>query len=74
VAVGGGAYAGATLPANSVGPKQLKKHSVTPSKVAPKTIKLFKAHAGAPGKSGTARAYAYVKHGVSPTFDAARTR
>ena len=49
IALGGGAYAATSLPSNSVGPKQLKDKAVTPPKVAPKTIKLFKGQRGAPG-------------------------
>lgn len=78
VALSGGAYAAFKLPANSVGSKQLKSHAVTPVKVAPKTIKLFKGQTGAPGKPGSARAYAYVMHGTNsnpgPRFDPARTK
>src|SRR5262245_16523162 len=62
VALGGVSYAAAVLPANSVGPKQLRKGAVTasklrkaavtPSKIAPKTITLFKGEKGAPGAKG----------------------
>ena len=52
VALGGGAYAAATLPDNSVGSKQLRKAAVTPPKVAPKTIKLFKGQRGLQGLRG----------------------
>jgi hypothetical protein len=52
VALGGGAYAAFTLPANSVGSRQLKNSAVTPKKVARATIKLFKGQTGAPGPKG----------------------
>lgn len=52
IALGGGAYAASSLPASSVGAKQLKKGSVTPSKVAPSTVALFKGKKGATGSTG----------------------
>lgn len=52
VALGGGAYAAFTLPANSVGSRQLENGSVTPKKVARATIRLFKGQKGAPGPKG----------------------
>ena len=52
LALGGGAYAAFTLPANSVGSKQLRKRAVTPSKVAPATIELFKGEKGPKGDTG----------------------
>jgi hypothetical protein len=52
VALGGGAYAAITLPANSVGSRQLKNGAVTPRKVARATIKLFEGQKGAPGPKG----------------------
>ena len=52
VALGGGAYAVVTLPANSVGSRQLKNSAVTPKKVARATIKLFKGQKGARGPKG----------------------
>ncbi|MEA2272258.1 MAG: hypothetical protein QOI98_966 [Solirubrobacteraceae bacterium] len=65
VALGGTSYAVSQLPANSVGTKQLKDHSVTPRKVAPKTVQLLKG----------VRAYAYVKAGFPhPTLEPARTK
>jgi hypothetical protein len=51
-ALGGGAYAAATLPANSVGSRQLKAKSVTPRKVAPATVQLFRGRAGDRGPRG----------------------
>jgi hypothetical protein len=56
--LGGGAYAAFKLPANSVGTKQIKNKAVTPGKVAPASIALFKGRkgdtgaAGAPGPQG----------------------
>ncbi len=46
---GGAAYAAIHLPKNSVGPKQLRKHSITPQKLAKATRQQF---AGAPGPQG----------------------
>jgi hypothetical protein len=47
-----GAYAAVKLPANSVGAKQLKNKAVTPTKVAPATLRLFKGQKGEPGARG----------------------
>jgi len=56
VLLGGGAYAATKLPNNSVGSAQLKNKAVIPSKVAPKTVRLFKGQNGAPGATNvTAR-------------------
>src|SRR3954468_7443331 len=52
VALGGGAYAALKLPKNSVGAKQIRKHAVTPSKVAPSTARRFKGAKGDPGTPG----------------------
>lgn len=52
VALGGTGYAAFSLPKNSVGTKQLKKKAVTPAKIAPKTIALFKGQRGNPGQQG----------------------
>jgi hypothetical protein len=52
VALGGGAYAAIKLPANSVGSKQIKKRAVTPAKVSPGTVALFKGQKGAVGPKG----------------------
>lgn len=52
VSLGGGAYAAVTLPKNSVGTKQLKNKAVTPTKVAPRTLALFKGHKGDTGPQG----------------------
>ena len=52
LALGGSAYAAFTLPAHSVGSRQLKNHAVTPKKVARATIKLFKGQRGARGPQG----------------------
>ena len=52
LALGGGAYAAVKLPRNSVGPKQLKNKAVTPKKVAPATVRLFKGQKGDPGAPG----------------------
>ena len=42
VALGGAGYAATTLPRNSVGAAQLKKHSVTQSKLASTLLKALK--------------------------------
>ena len=52
IALGGGAYAAIKLPANSVGTKQIRKAAVTPSKVAPSAIALFKGRKGDKGDAG----------------------
>ena len=52
LALGGGAYAALKLPANSVGSKQLRKRAVTPTKVAPATVALFKGQKGDKGDKG----------------------
>lgn len=52
VSLGGVSYAAGVLPKNSVGSKQLRKAAVKPSKVAPRTIALFKGQKGAPGARG----------------------
>jgi hypothetical protein len=52
IALGGSAYAATRLPANSVGPAQLKNRAVTPTKVARKTIALFRGQQGATGARG----------------------
>jgi hypothetical protein len=52
VALGGTSYAAFTLPTNSVGAKQLKNKAVTPAKVAPMTIALFKGQKGDKGDAG----------------------
>ncbi|MEA2448099.1 MAG: hypothetical protein QOG63_31 [Thermoleophilaceae bacterium] len=52
VALGGGAYAALKLPKGSVGAKQLKKHAVTPPKLAKSTVKKLKGATGPPGTPG----------------------
>src|SRR3954471_19798162 len=52
VALGGGAYAALKLPKHSVGSKQLKKHAVTPPKLAKSTVKKLKGVPGPPGEPG----------------------
>jgi len=52
VALGGGAYAAIKVPKNSVGTRQIKNKAVTPAKVAPKTIALFKGEKGDRGPQG----------------------
>jgi hypothetical protein len=52
LALGGGAYAAIRLPAKSVGARQLRRHAVTPSKVAKSTVHLFKGRKGARGPRG----------------------
>lgn len=52
VAIGGTSYAAVSLPANSVGTKQLRNHSVTPIKLDPKTI------------GASVRAWAVIQNGT----------
>lgn len=54
IALGGVSYAAVGLPANSVGPSQIKHGAVTPSKVAASTIRLFRSQRGQPGALGPA--------------------
>ena len=46
IALGGGAYAAATLPRNSVGPKQLQRGAVTSAKVKDGTLRRSDFRAG----------------------------
>src|SRR4051794_7390806 len=74
-----GAYAAIKIPANSIGPAQLKNKAVTPKKVSPAAVKLFKGAkgstgakglpgpAGAQGPGGTAVAFAAVNGGPGTT-------
>jgi hypothetical protein len=68
-ALGGAAYAATSLPANSVGSEQLKSGAVTPAKVAPATVKLFRGHRGKRGATGPAGARGAT--GVTGTTGAA---
>src|SRR3954464_15689197 len=52
VALGGGAYAAFKLPKGSVGSKQLKKHAVTPPKLAKSTVKKLRGVPGPRGETG----------------------
>jgi hypothetical protein len=54
VALGGTSYAAVKLPKNSVGTKQIKSKAVTPKKVSPATIRLFKGQKGSTGNAGPA--------------------
>src|SRR4051812_369319 len=47
-----GAYAAIKIPANSIGSAQLKNKAVTPKKVSPSAIKLFKGKKGQKGFNG----------------------
>jgi hypothetical protein len=47
-----GAYAALKLPPNSVGPAQLKNKAVTPKKVSPAAIMLFRGKKGEKGSQG----------------------
>jgi hypothetical protein len=47
-----GAYAAIKIPANSIGSAQLKNKAVTPKKVSPSAVKLFKGKQGKRGSSG----------------------
>ena len=64
-----GAYAAVRLPANSVGPAQLRNKAVTPAKVAKETIKLLKGRKGSPGARGlTGAAGAQGPDGTAKAF------
>jgi hypothetical protein len=52
VALGGVSYAAVTLPANSVGTKQIKNKAVTRAKIAPKTLASLRGPRGAAGPAG----------------------
>src|SRR5437763_6831958 len=52
VALGGTSYAAIKLPAGSVGSRQLRSRAVTPGKVAPRTIRLFRGQVGPRGFPG----------------------
>lgn len=52
IALGGTSYAAITLPANSVGSKQIKKKAVTLSKIAPAARTALKGKAGPIGAAG----------------------
>jgi hypothetical protein len=54
IALGGGAYAALRIPNNSVGTKQIRNRAITPAKVAPATVRLFKGQKGAQGAQGPA--------------------
>jgi hypothetical protein len=54
IALGGGAYAALRIPNNSVGTKQITNRAITPAKVAPATVRLFKGQKGAQGAQGPA--------------------
>jgi hypothetical protein len=52
IALGGTSYAAIKLPANSVGSAQLKNRAVTPKKVSPAAVKLFRGKRGPRGATG----------------------
>ena len=53
LALGGGAYAAIQLPKNSVGAKQIKSGAVTPAKISPAAVAVFKGEKGDTGPPGT---------------------
>ena len=69
VAMSGTAYAATSLPANSVGTRQLKRGAVTLSKVSSGAERALRGQQGPPG---TALAYAHVF--ANGTLDPARSR
>ncbi len=88
IALGGTALAASHLGANSVGTKQLKNNSVTGAKVKngslaaidfgsdqlPRGPQGERGERGEPGAPGSARAYAFVNAGKTPSFDPRRTK
>jgi hypothetical protein len=52
VALGGTSYAAIRLPANSVGPRQLRNHSITIRKIGRKALASLHGARGAPGLQG----------------------
>jgi hypothetical protein len=52
IALGGVSYAALKLPKNSVGTKQIKNGAVTPPKVSPATVTMFKGAKGDTGPQG----------------------
>ena len=52
IALGGVSYAALKLPKNSVGTKQIKNGAVTPPKVSPATVTMFKGAKGDKGETG----------------------
>jgi Collagen triple helix repeat (20 copies) len=56
VALGGVSYAAGVLPANSVGPKQIKERAVSLRKISPATRSALKGQTGDPGATGRAGA------------------
>lgn len=57
IAMGGTAYAAASLPANSVGTRQLRRHAVTLGKISPSAERALRTHAGSRGPVGPSDAY-----------------
>src|SRR5437879_6271924 len=62
IALGGVGYAAIKLPKNSVGTRQIKNHAVTPKKVSPATMSLFKGQKGDPGSPGATNIQTVVTH------------
>lgn len=56
VALGGTTYAATTLPANSVGTRQLRDGAVTKKKIGKKTLQALRGNRGPQGPTGTAGA------------------
>jgi hypothetical protein len=62
VALGGTSYAAFALPANSVGPKQIRNHSITPIKLDPGKI------------AASVRAWAVIRNGTKVVESKPRAR
>lgn len=62
IALGGTSYAAFSLPANSVGTRQLRNHSITPIKLDPKTI------------GASVRAWAVIENGTRVVSSRPRAR
>jgi hypothetical protein len=57
IVLGGSAYATVHLGKNSVGTKQLKNRAVTPAKVSPSAVSLFKGQRGETGPPGASHGF-----------------
>ncbi len=68
------ALTGTAYAAGKINGKKLKPHSVPVNRLTHSAKKSLQGQVGPRGAPGSARAYAYVKAGATPSFDAARTK